>query len=93
MYSKSTVLVATITHTTLYAFHPDLARSCKTTLCNRKPRGETAHTYIWMTYSISTSAHQPVLSVGALFNLTVDLDVLQKVFQVNQVQALQDGAW
>ena len=32
MYSKSKVLVATVTHATLYAFVSDLTKSCKTTV-------------------------------------------------------------
>ena len=32
MYRKSKLLVATVTHTTLYAFASDVARSCKTTI-------------------------------------------------------------
>ena len=35
MYSKSKVLVATVTHAMLYAFASDVAKSCKTTVsCN-----------------------------------------------------------
>ena len=32
MYSKSKVLVATVTHATLYAFASDVARSCKSSV-------------------------------------------------------------
>ena len=39
LYSKSKVLVATVTHATLYAFVSDVARSCKTSVKPQQSRG------------------------------------------------------